>query len=96
LGISQQLVNYRWGVIRANYPELLQKNYKTPTKDLQKKNKKTKELPNDDKKEDNENFCGEDNKEITKELPNDYKKTKEIQIKNKTLTNEEWKKQFSF
>jgi hypothetical protein len=96
LGISQQLVNYRWGVIRANYPELLQNNYKNSTKDLQKKNKKTKEIPNDNKKVD-EIVCEENvDKEITKELPNDYKKTKEIQIKNKTLTNEEWKKQFSF
>ena len=26
LGLTQQMVSYRWGIIKAQYPELLQKN----------------------------------------------------------------------
>lgn len=35
LGLTQQVVSYRWSVIKSNYPELLQKNEEN-TKDLQK------------------------------------------------------------
>ncbi len=52
LGLTQQIVSYRWSVIKANYPELLQKNEPV----LQKNEVVTKDLPNNYKKP-VENVC---------------------------------------
>lgn len=45
LGLTQQVVSYRWSVIKSNYPELLQKN-DTLQENLQETYKNTKEIPN--------------------------------------------------
>ena len=70
LKLSQQIVSYRINLIKTNYPELLQKNYKNTKKDtniLQTENKNTNTLQ--------EEIC-------TNFVQKDYKNTNDTKIQN--------------
>ena len=98
LGMSQQIVSYRVGLIKKNYPELLQKNAEDFTK-IQTTYKNTK----------NEVFV-ENSTNILQTKPNVYKNTNDTKNENfvqkvvckmpepveETGENSDWKTKFKF